>query len=54
MKKLTKDDFIKKIQIIRDSNKDKYCKLNKINLLRIPYDQNIEELLTAHIDLRYT
>lgn len=41
-------------QKIRDSEKDEYCKLNKINLLRIPYDQNIEELLTTHIDLRYT
>ena len=37
----------------RDKKKDEYCIKNNIHLLRIPYDQDIDKLLTDYINLRY-
>jgi len=43
-----------KYQKERDKEKDEYCLTNNIHLLRIPYNENIHELLNTHINLSYT
>lgn len=37
-----------KLNKLRDQIKNDYCKNNRINLLRIRYDENVEEKLTKY------
>lgn len=49
-KNITNEEAEKQLKLnkIRDSIKTKYCKNNNINLLRIKYDENIEEKLNEY------
>jgi hypothetical protein len=38
------------VSVIRDKIKNDYCIKNKINLVRIPYNQNIKEILTHNLN----
>ena len=49
-KNVTNEEAEKQLKLnkIRDSIKTKYCKNNNINLLRIRYDENVEEKLNEY------
>jgi len=52
-KRFEKNDDNLKLRILRDNIKNKYCLDNKINLLRIKYNENVIEKLVSKIDSFY-